>query len=64
MIVRNDSPDPVDPVIDGTTVKHFVATQIAVIAPLAAVVLCPPAAIPLAAVGFGVLKSVFGRPIK
>jgi hypothetical protein len=42
-------------------IKWFVYTQIAVMAPMAAAILCPPAAIPLAAVGFGVWKSYLKR---
>ena len=46
---------------DCHSVKWFALTQIATMAPLAAVVFCPPAVIPLAAVGAGVWKSYFKR---
>ena len=49
---RNDTVD---------AVKWFGLTQFAVIAPMAAVVLCPPAAIPLTAVGAGIWKSFLKR---
>ena len=45
-----------------TTVKSFVATQLAVYAPFAAMVLCPPAAIPVAAMSIGVLVGTFRKP--
>ena len=45
-----------------TTVKTFVVTQIAAMAPFAACVLFPPAAIPVAAVSIGVLAAKFGKP--
>ena len=46
---------------DADSVKWFALTQFSVMAPLAAVVLCPPAAIPLAAVGAGIWKSYLKR---
>lgn len=52
---------PLDPVDDGDTIKWFALTQFAVMAPLCAVVLCPPAAIPLTAVGAGIWKSFIKR---
>jgi hypothetical protein len=45
-----------------TTVKSFVATQLAVYAPFAAMILCPPAAIPVAAMSIGVLVGTFRKP--
>jgi len=46
---------------DGLDPKWFALTQLSVLAPLAALTLCPPAAIPLAAVGAGVWKSYLKR---
>ena len=45
----------------GIDPKWFALTQLSVLAPMAALVLCPPAAIPLAAVGAGVWKSYLKR---
>ena len=46
---------------DRQFIKWGVLTQIATMAPLAAVVLCPPAVIPLAAVSAGIWKTYFKR---
>jgi len=58
-VVTDNSPAVDD---NETTVKSFVATQIATMAPFVACVLFPPAAIPVAAMSIGVLVGTFRKP--